>query len=245
MSAPAALDPEAAHDHAHDAPATAKTPVPRGPRIGDWQIHRRAVTVALAVVGAATMGAAYFLPWWNFHLVSPQYAKGLNLVVSLKGISGDVDEIDIINHYIGMAHLTEGAPLERAYGGYAVALLGVMVITGILAAGRKIGWVAMAMGIGLPIWFIADTMYWLYTFGHDLDPKAPVHITPFTPTMFGSGKVGQFLTTAAPTEGFYVALVGVVLVSLAVWQRAKVCKACPLHDSCGVVCNTGFVRVPK
>lgn len=211
----------------------------------DWQVHRRAITVLLAVAGVIAMSASYFLPWWNFLLIAPQYPKGLNLVVSLTGITGDVEEIGIINHYIGMAHLESGAPLERAFGGYAVGLLAVMVIVGILAAGRKIGWVSALMGIGLPIGFIADTMYWLYTFGHDLDPKAPVHIKPFTPTLFGEGKVGQFHTTATPAEGFAVALLGVALVGLAVWQRSKVCRACPVHDSCGVTCSKGFVGVPR
>lgn len=214
-------------------------------RIQSWQIHRRALTVVLAVAGAIAMGASYFLPWWNFNLVAPQYPQGLNLVVSLTGIGGDVAEIDIINHYIGMGHLSEGAPLERAFGGWAVALLVVAVVIATLAAGRKFGWVTAAMAIGLPIGFIADTMYWLYTFGHDLDPKAPVHIAPFTPAMFGAGKVGQFHTVATPTTGFALALFGVVLVALAVWQRSKVCQACPLHDSCGATCSKGFVGVPR
>lgn len=213
--------------------------------VRSWQVHRRALVVALAVAGALLMAASYFFPWWNFLLVAPQYPKGLTLVVSLTGITGDTDEIDIINHYIGMSHITEGAPLERAFGGYAVGLLVVMVIVGILAAGRKIGWVSVLMGLGFPIGFIADTMYWLYTFGHDLDPKAPVHIKPFTPALFGEGKVGQFHTTATPAEGFGLALLGVVLVGIAVWQRAKVCRACPVHDACGVTCSKGFVGVPR
>ncbi len=178
-------------------------------------------------------------------MVAPQYPQGLQLVVSLTGVGGDTTEIGIINHYIGMAHLESGAMLERAYGGWAVALLCMLVVAATLGLGRKFGWVTAALAIGLPIGFIADTMYWLYTFGHDLDPKAPVHIAPFTPAMFGSGKVGQFHTVASPTQGFYLALFGVVLVALSVWQRAKACQACPLHDSCGVTCSKGFVGVPR
>jgi len=205
------------------------------------QLPQRFTTMALAVVGAVCLVGSYFLPWWNFRLVAPQYPQGLELIVSLTGITGDVEEIDIINHYIGMSHLTDGAVFERAYGGYLVAVLAVAVVVGALAAGRKLGWVAAAFGIGLPIGFIADTSYWLYTFGHDLDPKAPVHIKAFTPTLFGEGKVGQFHTMATPTTGFALALAGVLVLAIAVWVRSRVCRVCPAHDTCNAVCDHGFL----
>ena len=214
---------------------------PRQP--ADPQVRRRFLTVALATLGAALMIGSYFLPWWQFHLKAPQYPQGLVLLVSLTGITGDVGEIDIINHYIGMSHLSEGAAFERAWGGWLLGVLVVLIVASTLLAGRQIGWIAGAIGLSLPVGFIADTQYWLWKFGHDLDPKAPVHIAPFTPTMFGEGKVGQFVTTATPSLGFALAVAGVALVGLAVWQRSKVCRVCPASESCTLACPVALVGV--
>ena len=41
--------------------------------------------------------------------------------------------------------------------------------------------------------------YKLYTFGRDLDPKAPVTVEPFTPVMWGKKQIANFLTEANPS----------------------------------------------
>ena len=209
----------------------------------DWRIRERWLVVALAVAGALAFGASYVLPWWNFHMVSPQYPRGLDLIVSLTGVTGDTAEINTINHYIGMGHLDDAATLERAYAGWLIAALGVFILTLILGAGRRLGWTAGSVAAALPLGFLADTWYWLYRFGHDLDPRAPVHIPPFTPNLFGAGKVGQFHTVATPSLGFFVAALGVALVAVAVWRRAHVCRVCPARHTCGRVCPNGLVGV--
>jgi len=63
------------------------------------------------------------LPWWFFRLYAPQYPRGLTLIIGLRGLSGDTREIDMLNHYIGMAHLDVAAAFERQYAAYGVALL--------------------------------------------------------------------------------------------------------------------------
>lgn len=216
----------------------------RAPALLDWHSRQRWMVLGLAVVGVVLFAASYFLPWWNFDLVSPQYPKGLKLVISLSGVTGDVSEINIINHYIGMSHLDEAATLERAWGGYLVGGLCVAAIATILFVGRRLNALPALVALGFPIGFIADTMYWLYSFGHVLDPKAPVHIAPFTPTLFGAGKVGQFLTTAWPALGFWLATGGVVLMAVASFQRKKVCDSCPAREACEAACGHGLVKVP-
>lgn len=216
----------------------------RAPVLFDWHRRQRWLVLGLAVVGAALFAGSYLLPWWNFDLVAPQYPKGLKLVISLTGVTGDVDEINIINHYIGMSHLDEAASLERAWGGWLVGGLCVAAISAILFVGRKLNALPALLAIGFPIGFIADTMYWLYTFGHVLDAHAPVHIAPFTPTLFGSGKVGQFATTAWPSWGFWLATLGVVLLAVASFQRKKVCDTCPAREACEAACGHGLVKTP-
>lgn len=167
-----------------------------------WHVRQRWLVLALALTGAALFAAAFTQPWWDFLLVAPQYPKGLRLVISLTGVSGDTAEINTINHYIGMGHLDDAATFERAWGGWLLGGLGVAVVAATLAMGRRLNWVAAVAALALPVGFIGDTMYWLYQFGHVLDTHAPIHIAPFTPTLFGHGKVGQFVTTATPAIGF-------------------------------------------
>lgn len=219
----------------------AVTPVPAR---AAWETRRRKVVVGLALAAAAAFVASYFLPWWQFQLFAPQYPKGLTLVIHLTGVLGDTAEIDTINHYIGMHSLAHSATLERAASSYLIGFSAIGVVAAILLAGRKVGWLALLIGAGLPIGFIVDTTYWMYVSGHDLDPTAPIHIKPFMPAVLGAGKVGQFRTEAAPELGFYLAVAAVVLLIVATWQRARVCRICPDHASCNVTCARRLLATP-
>jgi hypothetical protein len=211
--------------------------------VREWELRRRRVVVGLALVAVGCFAGSYFCPWWNFDLWAPQYPSGLSLVISLSGVTGDTSEINIINHYIGMHPLEASAVLERASGGWLVGGLCTALAAATLLVGRKLNWALGAMAVAFPIGFIVDSQYWLYQAGHDLDTKAPVHIKPFWPALFGAGKVGQFRTEAYPALGFWLALLGVALVGVAVWQRRRVCKVCPHHDDCGLHCAPNLLGV--
>ncbi|GDX79067.1 hypothetical protein LBMAG42_08780 [Deltaproteobacteria bacterium] len=210
-----------------------------------WEVKRRRVVVALSVMAAACLGGSWFLPWWTFRLFAPQYPKGLSLVIHLTGVQGDVAEIDTINHYIGMHSLADSALLERAASHWIVGLTAAAVVVLTFLAGRKLGWLGMVIGLGLPLGFVIDTTYWMYKSGHDLDDRAPITLKPFMPTVIGDGKVGQFLTEAWPAVGFWLAVTGVVLLAIATWQRARVCRVCPTHDECGTTCPHRLLGHPS
>lgn len=206
------------------------------PSMLQWETRRRRWVVGLSVLAALSIGGSFFLPWWDFRLFAPQYPKGLSLIIHLTGVEGDTAEINTINHYIGMHSLEHAATLERAASRWLVGALAAGSLAAMLLAGRRIGWIGAALGAVLPLGFLVDTTYWMYQSGHDLDPKAPIHLKPFMPAVIGEGKVGQFHTYASPDLGFYLATLGVVLLVVAVWQRARVCKVCPEHTTCGLTC---------
>ena len=167
----------------------------------------------------ALIVASFFQPWWQFWLYAPQYPKGLSLVISLSGVGGDVSEIDLLNHYIGMGHLAGAAATERHLAGWGVTAIAVLTIALLAIPNRTMNKLAFLPAIAFPIAFIADSFYWLYRFGHHLDPKAPLHIGAFTPQMFGNGQIGQFETFARPSVGFWLAIGGVVCALLASFLR--------------------------
>ena len=197
--------------------------------------------VVLAAGAIALYVASLFLPWWDLTLYAPQYPHGLHLTISLTGMGGDVREINMLNHYIGMGNLDEAAKHERELAGWGVGLIGVLILGIALIAGRKTGKLLVVPGIMFPVVFLADAYYWMYHFGHTLDPHAPLHVAPFTPQLFGNGEIGQFLTFATPSAGFWLAIGGVVLLGASTLMRRKVCNDCADKASCGAVCPRGRV----
>jgi hypothetical protein len=223
------------------SPASAETSL----RPLDWRRGRRWWTVLLGLAGAAAMMLSLTQVWWNFHMVAPQYPKGLDLHIRLQGVEGDTREVNIINHYIGMGHLEEAAAWERAHALPAVALAALAVALLLFGAGRRIGFATWVPAIAFPIGFLLDTLYWLHRFGHDLDPAAPITFPGFTPKLFGYGTIGQFQTWAWPGPGFFIAVIGAGLVLVAAIVRFTVCRACPNADNCGAVCPHGLVGTPR
>ncbi len=211
-------------------------PAPGGRRLVQrWGI----VGATIGALGAFTY--SLLLPWWHFWLFAPQYPKGLELVVSLTGVRGDVAEVNELNHYIGMKHLDQAAIFERHIAFWAVAVLGAEVLVLMLSQGRRLYALSATLAATFPIGFVADSWYWLYRFGHELDPHAAVHIKAFTPQLFGTGKIGQFETFASPELGFLLAAAGVVIIAVASLLRARVCRSCARAGRCGAVCPSLLV----
>ncbi len=210
-----------------------------GPAVPRW---RRWLVVVMTVGAVATIASALSMPWWHFTLYAPQYPHGLAMQISLTGVSGDISEIDELNHYIGMAKLEGIAPVERHLAPAGVAVLVALTLLLTIATGRKTGWLIALPAVAFPLTFMADAYYWLHLAGHALDKHAPIHLPAFTAQMFGTGKIGQFLTFAAPSSGFWVACAGAALViaATAIRQRS-VCAHCSLRGQCGAVCKTALL----
>jgi hypothetical protein len=207
-------------------------------------LRARWAVVLLAFGGAGLFATSYFLPWWNFHLVAPQYPQGLDLRIALRGVTGAVEEIDILNHYIGMQSLSAAAATERALSAWIVGAVVLTATAALIAAGRKLAWFALVPAIGLPLGFVLDTSWWMWRFGHELDPTAPIDFPAFTPVLVGPGTIGQFHTWAWPAVGFWMAIVGLCLVVASEIVRRRVCRTCPLGGTCGMRCPHLLVLSP-
>ncbi|MFN2376649.1 MAG: cytochrome C [Candidatus Binatia bacterium] len=232
-------------DTAHRANGAAGTGAIQGRRMYHM-VAQRWVVVAFALLAVLLWAVSFTRPWWQFYLFAPQYPDGLVLDISLTGLGGDVREINMLNHYIGMKGLDEAAQLERHLAVYGVALL-ALVTTGLsLVVGRRWNWLMALPGLLFPAAFVLDSMWWLYHFGHTLDPTAPLRVPLFTPEFMGWGKIGQFETYAMPLSGFWLSLAALGAVIVAVVLRYRVCHTCPLHDVCGATCENHLVlgKVP-
>src|SRR5262249_9233348 len=140
-------------------------------------------------------------------LNAPQYPLGLTLAIYPDHVDGDVDEIDGLNHYIGMRKIGSAAAIERRLGIPAIMVLAAGLL---FAASTRSRWVVVLVvpAILFPPLFLGDLYWWLRDSGLGLDPKAPLSssIRPFVPQVLGAGKIGQFRTEASLGLGYYLGL---------------------------------------
>jgi nitrous oxidase accessory protein len=142
---------------------------------------------------------------------APQYPAGLSLSAYGTGMTGDVSELNILNHYIGMPPL-HAPPLETAMFPYAVGALIVLCLLSPLH--RMLRRLAIA-AVGLaPVAMLADLQWRLYEFGHTLNPEAPIRLKAFTPLVIGSTAMGNFTSTGMVSWG----LGCLVIAALLLWM---------------------------
>lgn len=176
-------------------------------------------TFVFAVISVICYAFVYTQPMWNFKFKAPQYPMGLELDIFMTGAKGDVTEIDIINHYIGMQKLENAARNEKAIAPFVlVGLSLVSLAIGLFPRLKLLHILSLAI-MGFPLAFISIFQLWLYKFGHDLNPAAPVRLTPFTPVILGEGIIGQFTTYAIPGSGFYLSCFAAISIGLLIWSE--------------------------
>ncbi len=168
------------------------------------------------------------VPVWYVSLEAPNYPKeafpdGIPVYFHLDGYSGDVHEMNTINHFIGMYSMETGARLERAAAPYIMLIIALMFFLFIIYRGR-FSWLLLVTPALFPVGFFAFYAGWLYWYGHNLQEWGMFKVKPFMPTALGDGRVAQFTTHSYPTTGFYILLIIAVLSVLAILARRKELK---------------------
>ncbi|MEK6659464.1 MAG: cytochrome C [Campylobacterota bacterium] len=168
------------------------------------------------------------LPIWAVSLEAPNYPKeafpeGIPVYFHFDGYSGEVHEMNTINHYVGMDPMWIGGIIEREIGIYALLALSLGMIYFIAYNSKFLNYIVL-IPASLPLLFIADYSYWLYWFGHNLHDWGAFKIKPFMPTVFGDGKIAQFVTHSYPTVGFYLIVAISLLSLLAFFAKQKALK---------------------
>lgn len=182
--------------------------------------------VALLLAAAAVAGSVFF-PLWRLHLSAPQYQEGLRLDIYAWKIQGgglngnDLNEINNLNHYIGMKSIQQADFTEMQIMPF---MFGVFILLALRAA--AIGPVRAIVDLFvLASWFgvfsIASFYYRLWSYGHHLDPKAPMTIEPFTPLLIGTQTIANFTQSSYPQLGTYLLWVFMVLLLVAMWLSRR------------------------
>lgn len=164
---------------------------------------RARVALALLVV---PLLLTFTAPLWRIDLSAPQYPDGLFMDIwsyKLEG-GGDgqhIQEINTLNHYIGMRPIDRAALsdldwLPFALGGLALLALRVAA----LGNGRSLLDLAVLTAY-VSLFGLGRFAYKLYVFGHELSPRAPVKVEPFMPALLGTKQIANFTTASYPLLG--------------------------------------------
>lgn len=187
----------------------------------------------LMIIGALLLGALYLLPLWKITLLAPQYPEPLGLNIHITHLSdgvqyNDVKNIDLLNHYIGMAHLpTEENVAKKEVKPFIEftvfpIVIGIMILFGVFVGFKGnpkwyLYWLIIMILLGIA--GLTDFYLWLSSYGHNLDPNAilkiadPVTGKPmgYQPPFFGYKKLLNFEVYSFPALGAYFIAAGMLL----------------------------------
>ena len=200
-----------------------------GPRIPKelWEKERkRFLLPSIVLVSAAVLlFASIFFPYWKITLFAPQYPQGLAATMYVNRLTGDVQEIDGLNHYIGMKPLGEAAVLECTLSIFII--IGIaLLIAGAVYVHSPFALFLCIPAVLYPAFFLGDLYFWMRTFGTNLDKRAALSsaIKPFVPPLLGEGKIAQFSTTATWEMGLYMSIAASVLILAGLYFHRRAYK---------------------
>ena len=85
----------------------------------------------LVALASLSLIATFFLPFWFIFLIAPQYPEGLTMQIWLNKLTGQVEIINGLNHYIGMKHIKAEMFPEFSY---LVYIVGAFILLGLIVA---------------------------------------------------------------------------------------------------------------
>ena len=172
----------------------------------------------IIAIASLSLIATYFLPVWFIFLIAPQYPEGLTMNIWLNKITGQVEIINGLNHYIGMKHIK--AEMFPEFG-FLIYIVGFFILFGLLVAivgKRKLLFAYLILTVLGGIAAMVDFYKWGYDYGHNLDPKAAIQIPGFSyqPPLLGHKTLLNFDAYSYPDSGGWV-VIGVGVLFFLVW----------------------------
>lgn len=183
-------------------------------------------TRILVGIAGAVLFIALFVPIWQIQLTAPQYPEGLELFIHADKLSGDVDIINGLNHYIGMRELHENDFVEFKVLPYIIAVLGLIGLLAATINRRALFFLWVSIFLIFGILAIIDFYIWLYDYGHNLDPKAPIQVPgmSYQPPLIGFKQLLNFGAYSIPATGGWVMIGSAVLTACAFFTEIKLKK---------------------
>jgi copper chaperone NosL len=184
--------------------------------------------VAVGLAGLLLL-LTFLSPLWRIKMFAQQFPDGLELRIYPQQLVGghegnDLNEINVLNHYIGMQTIQQQDFFEMKWIPFAI---GVFLLLGLRTAvfgklGNMVDLTVLFSYFGLfSLYSFYSKLHW---YGHHLNPEAAVKVPPFTPPLLGKNQLANFTVYSLPGWGtLFMALYGAVLVGvlLQAWRSHR------------------------
>lgn len=179
------------------------------------------------LVAVLLLGFLFLFPIWSISLWAPQYPDGIGLYIWINQVTGDTDSalqnINILNHYIGMQPIHPDSIKELTYFPYIIIFMIIFGMVGVIKNNfsLKLTWLIVLIVLGTL--GIYDFYIWLYDFGHNLSPTAPIKIPGmvYQPPLFGEKILLNIKATSYPATGGILLGVSIILTIVSLYLHRK------------------------
>ncbi len=185
----------------------------------------------LILLASVLMIGVYVFPLWSVRLTAPQYPEGLGMQIRINTVEGatenDLNNINNLNHYIGMKRIEPEAIPELRIMPWIVAAI---IVTGLATAAlakRRLVYAWTAGFLATAIIGLIDFWKWEYDYGHHLDNEHAILKIPgmtYQPPLIGAKQLLNFRAVSLPSLGGILAGLAIVLALAAVvlaWRERK------------------------
>ena len=179
----------------------------------------------LMIVGPLFLLGLFVYPLWKIQLEAPQYPIPLGMYIHINKITDDapfdVKNINLMNHYVGMQEIPEHMKEFDIFPPVIIAMVVLGVLLGFWGRWKwYLGWFILMSLMGIAGMY--DFYLWEQDYGYNLDPHAIMKFTNpdgsimgFSPPLWGSKVLLNFVAHSYPATGAYLMFVGMMMTLLA------------------------------
>lgn len=187
----------------------------------------------LTALAAVLLLGTFAFPLWRIELEAPQYPEGIGMLIRIDTVEGikpnDLQNINGLNHYIGMKAIEPDAIPELRFMPWIVAGLAAAGLAAALIGrrGALVAWLATLGVAGVA--GLADFWKWGYDYGHELDEHAIIKIPDmaYQPPLIGSKQLLNFTAHSWPDVGGVLAGLACALGVLALVLAVRASRRAP------------------
>ncbi|MCP3932791.1 MAG: hypothetical protein GY705_27275 [Bacteroidetes bacterium] len=187
----------------------------------------KALPKIIFAIASLALLMLFVFPMWKITLEAPQYPENLDMYIWVNNITGEEDgtlqNINIMNHYVGMKDITVEGFSELVWMQYVVLGMVALGLIFVFIGNRKLYLFWALLLIVLGTLGIYDFYLWEYDYGHNLDPNAAIIFEgmAYQPPLIGSKTLLNFVAHSWPWVGGWFIAVSIILGLLAWWLQKK------------------------
>lgn len=185
-------------------------------------------------ISALLLAVSFVVPVWRIDLAAPQYPEGIGMLIRINTITGikpnDLNNINGLNHYIGMKAIVPDAIPVLKIMPVALAVLVVLGIVAALYGRRWAGWTWLGLVAAGGAAAMVEFYRWSYDYGHNLSSDAIIKIPGMTyqPPLIGSKQLLNFTADSWPSIGGIAAAIAFAIAFTALFLSGRRSRLVPM-----------------